>query len=143
MAERVGIEPTPVPQAGPTTVLKTARATRHPSLSIQQLLKLGLDRREDAIRLGKLTRGQFRVDFGSVHTHLKGTTCRRDQFHRADTLLETQNLFRQTDGFWLIVSSRAVFDGNFWFHPCEEDYGEQGASSRPRLFVVAFLEFMV
>src|SRR5687768_16580095 len=38
MAERVGIEPTSTRKNGRTTVLKTARATRHPSLSERKII---------------------------------------------------------------------------------------------------------
>ena len=40
----------------------------------------------------------------------------RHQLHGTDALFEFEELHRQTDGFRLVVSSRAIFDGDFRFH---------------------------
>jgi hypothetical protein len=51
-----------------------------------------------------------------IDADLKSATTRRNQLQRADPLFECQKFFRQTDGFWLVVSSRAVLDCYFRTH---------------------------
>ena len=103
----------PGPRCEPTTVLKTARATRHPSLSNSQL---GPDGLEDSAGLRKLARLQFRVNLFPIDADLKSAAPRRHEPQRTDALLEAQKFFRQTDGLGFVISSRAIFDCDFGSH---------------------------
>ena len=78
--------------------------------------EFGLDGFEDGVRLGELSRLQFGVDLVPIDANLEGATSRRNQVQRTDSLFECQKFFRQTDGFWFIVSSRAVLDCYFRTH---------------------------
>ena len=61
----------------------------------------------------KLVGLQLGVDFRAVDADLKASVAERDQGQAADVLLVlVQQVFRQTDGFGFIASSRAVFDPN-------------------------------
>jgi len=80
------------------------------------ILELGLDGFEDGVRLGELSRLQFGIYLVPIDANLKSASTRRDQLQRADSLFECQKFFRQTDGFWLVVSSRAVLDCYFRTH---------------------------
>ena len=75
-----------------------------------------MDGFEDGVGLWKLPRFQLAVNFLSIDADLKGPAARRDQPERANFLFELEKFFRQTDGLRLIVSSGAVFDGDFYVH---------------------------
>ena len=79
-------------------------------------LELGLDGFEDGVRLGELSRLQFGIYLVPIDANLESASTRRDQLQRADSLFECQKFFRQTDGFWFVVSSRAVLDCYFRTH---------------------------
>ena len=59
-------------------------------------------------------------DFGmeqmSIDAHFKSAAARRDQVKDRDLLFEFEDLDRQTDGFWLVVSDSAILDDDFGFH---------------------------
>ena len=71
---------------------------------------------QDRVGLRKLAGGQFRIDLFAVDDHFKRAATRRDQGERFDRLFEPQQFLRQTDGMWLIISSRAIFDLHFYCH---------------------------
>lgn len=52
----------------------------------------------------------------AVHRDLERAAARRHEGQGLDVVLEPQELFRQTDGLRLVVSSGAVFDANFQSH---------------------------
>jgi len=52
----------------------------------------------------------------SIRYHLEHAAVAGNQLQRADALLQLHEPFRQTDGLWLIVSSRAISDDNFLHH---------------------------
>ena len=79
-------------------------------------LELGLNGFEDGVRLGELSRLQFGIYLVPIDGNLESATPRRNQLQRANSLFECQKFFRQTDGFWLVVSSRAVLDCYFRPH---------------------------
>ena len=82
----------------------------------ESILELGLDGFEDGVRLGELSRLQFGIYLVPIDGNLESATPRRNQLQRANSLFECQKFFRQTDGFWLVVSSRAVLDCYFRPH---------------------------
>ena len=53
----------------------------------------------------------------SIYADFEDAAACGDKLQRTDALLELQEFDRQTDGLWLIVSSRAIFDRYFRFHP--------------------------
>ena len=73
----------------------------------------GLDH---GVGIGELSRLQLGIDFFPINADLKCPATGWNQFQRADVLFEPQELFRQTDGFWLIVSNAAIFDCDFQCH---------------------------
>ena len=78
--------------------------------------ELGLDGFENGVRLGELSRLQFGIYLMPIDAYLEGATTRRDQIQRTDSLFKCQKFFRQTDGFWFVVSGRAVLDCYFRTH---------------------------
>jgi hypothetical protein len=78
--------------------------------------ELGLDGFEDGVRLGELSRLQFGIYLLPIDANFEGAPTGRDQVQRTDSLFECQKFFRQTDGFWFVVSSRAVLDCYFRTH---------------------------
>lgn len=52
----------------------------------------------------------------AIDADLEATARRRDKLERLDALLEFEKLFRQTDGVRLVVSDRAILDGNLKGH---------------------------
>ena len=105
-----------------TAVLKTARATRHPSLSPRRLRSpfLGTARRthfgHQEVVIRKLPRRLLRPHQPAVHRHLESAPGGRDEFQGGDLKLERQQFRRQTDGVRLVVSSRAILDGDLQSH---------------------------
>jgi len=71
---------------------------------------------QDFLRIGEFAGGLLGVDLGAVEADLEYPASGGNEFDRRDLLLETQKEFRQTDGFGLIVSHRAVLDGNLGLH---------------------------
>ena len=51
-----------------------------------------------------------------INDDLKCATAGRDQAERFDTLFESQKFLRQTDGFGLVISNRAILDDDFYTH---------------------------
>jgi hypothetical protein len=78
--------------------------------------ELGLDGLEDGVRFGELSGLQFGVYLVPIDANLESATTRRDQVQRTNSLFENQKFFRQTDGFWFVVSGRAVLDYYFRTH---------------------------
>ena len=76
----------------------------------------GTDGFEDGVRVGELSRLQLGIDFFAINADLKSTATGGHQFQCAYILFESQELFRQTDGLWLIVSNAAIFDCNLQAH---------------------------
>jgi hypothetical protein len=74
----------------------------------------GLVAVEDAVDLARLREAAGRElgeDEHVVLLHLEAASIGRDQEQGLDVALETlEQLFRQTDGPWLVVSDRAVAD---------------------------------
>ena len=131
---------------GVATVLKTAMATRHPSLSEnhtpptqcrttsgtewnpslpdafvkRELLRFHLvscsNRLNDGLRFRKLSGLDFRKNLLSIHADLKDTAARRNQLQRTNVLFELQKFLRQTDGMRLVISSRAILNCDFETH---------------------------
>ena len=54
----------------------------------------------------------------SIGRDFKRATSARDEFEGRNMLLELEKFFRQTDGVRLVVSSGAIFDGDFKSHTC-------------------------
>jgi hypothetical protein len=71
---------------------------------------------ENGVGIGELFRLQLGIDFFAINADLKSTTTGGHQFQCAYFLFESQELFRQTDGLWLIVSNAAIFDCDFQAH---------------------------
>ena len=78
--------------------------------------KFGPHGAQDVIGFRELAGLQLGIDFLAIDEHLERASARRHQFERADALLEAQKFLRQTDGFWFVVSSRAVFDCDVGSH---------------------------
>ena len=95
-------------------------------------------RLENFVRLRELSRGEFGVNLVSIDADLKRAAARRHERERMNGLLESQQFFRQTDGMWLVVSSGAIFDGNFQSHDGHEtmDGRAGGQVKRPLLAAV-------
>ena len=74
------------------------------------------DGSENLVGLRELSGGEFRMDFLTIDDHLKGPSAGGHEFERTNPLLEPQQFLRQTDGMWLIVSSRAIFNDDFQTH---------------------------
>src|SRR5947207_846853 len=65
---------------------------------------------DDLLLVGELARLQFRVEQLAVGEQLETAAPAGDEFQVGDLLLERgQDLRRQTDGFWFVVSDRAEF----------------------------------
>ena len=71
---------------------------------------------DDLVRIRKTSGVQFRMNLLAVDRHLKRAAFRRHQRQGLDVLLQLEELVRQTDGMRLVVSSRAVFDGDLQWH---------------------------
>ncbi|SRR6266511_952337 len=80
--------------------------------------KLRLDGFDNRVEVRKLARLQFGIDLFPMEADLKGAAAGRDEFQRTDSLLKRQDFLRQTDGLRFVVSSRAIFDGDFRIHNC-------------------------
>jgi hypothetical protein len=78
--------------------------------------ELRLDGFDDGVRFGELSRLQFGIYLVPIDANLEGATGGRDQAQRTDSLFKCQKFFRQTDGFWFVVSSRAILDCYFRTH---------------------------
>ena len=127
LAERVRIEHTPRHkcrgngfedreghQAPITLPLENPKsATRNPKWNRSAFLTDGFD---NGIRIGELACRILRVDLLSIDRNLKHAAAGRNQLERADVLFEFQEFFRQTDGLGLVVSSRAILDGDVQGH---------------------------
>jgi len=83
-------------------------------------LKARLDLFDDLIEIRELASGGLGVDVLTVDAHFEDAARPRYELNRPDLLFKNQELFRQTDGFGLVVSHRAIFDGDFEFHNVEE-----------------------
>lgn len=57
----------------------------------------------------------------TIHGHLEAAACGRHQLQGTDLLFELQYLLRQTDGMWLVVSDRAIFDDDLGLHELDEN----------------------
>lgn len=78
--------------------------------------------------VGELPRGDFRVNRLAIDGQFETSSPGRFEFHSPDLLLVgAQNLLRQTDGFRLVVSSRAVtkMDLHDVIPSCSELHGEK------------------
>jgi hypothetical protein len=64
---------------------------------------------QDLAGLGVPVQLRFPEDVGAVPRHLEATAARRNQLDVGVRML-LADLGRQTDGPWLVVSKRAVFD---------------------------------
>jgi hypothetical protein len=62
--------------------------------------------------LRKLSTSALGMNRLSINNHLKNAAARRDQLQRGDPVLELEQLLRQTDGLWLVVSIRAILNLN-------------------------------
>jgi len=51
-----------------------------------------------------------------IHDDLKCAPARRHQAERFDVLFQCKKFLRQTDGFRLVVSNRAILDNDFQAH---------------------------
>ena len=97
----------------PTTVLKTARTTRHPSLSKkrkpERLFEL-FDRLNDFVEVGPVTGIEFGMEQFAIGVNLESAAARRNERERFDAFAEFKNFGRQTDGLRRVVSNDAIFD---------------------------------
>ena len=71
---------------------------------------------DHGFRIGELTRGQLGIYLPAIDGDFKRAAAGRHQLERTDALFELEELVRQTDGKRLVVSSRAIFDGDFQTH---------------------------
>jgi hypothetical protein len=51
-----------------------------------------------------------------IHYNLKCAPACRHQAERFDVLFQSQKFLRQTDGFGLVISNRAILDDDFQAH---------------------------
>ena len=79
---------------------------------------------------------QFGMDEFAIDLHLKGATRRWNQPDRSDPLFQTQEFFRQTDGFGFVVSSGAVFDGNIQTHAPNANKARPTVKNRPCVWIL-------
>jgi len=70
----------------------------------------------DRIGVREFSGRDFRINLLSISDNFEHTAARRDQRERSNPLLQLQELVRQTDGLRLVVSSRAILDGDFQGH---------------------------
>jgi hypothetical protein len=56
------------------------------------------------------------MNFFAIGRDFKGATAAGDELERTNVLFELEQFLRQTDGVRLIVSSGAIFDGDFQGH---------------------------
>ena len=69
-----------------------------------------LEHVEDRLLVGKLAGFQLGVNQFAIDGQLEAAASAGDQLQIGDTLLKrAQNLARQTDGFWFVISRRAIF----------------------------------
>ena len=90
---------------------------------------------DDGVKVGELARGLLGINLLSIDGDLKNAAACGNEFQRADVLFELQEFFRQTDGLRLVVSCRAVFDGDVQSHigPCRtEDYAPDHSTVKRR-----------
>jgi hypothetical protein len=79
-------------------------ASSHPALELS----------EDLLILGEVPRLQLRVDELAVYCHFKAAVFSRDEFQSAEPFAERiHDRFRQAHGLWDVVSSHAIFNGDF------------------------------
>src|SRR5262249_3360875 len=77
--------------------------------SVSGFAKAGADRVEDPLLVGELAGLEFGVEQLAVGGEFKAAAAGRDQFQVADLfLVRAEQLARQTDGLWLVVSHRTV-----------------------------------
>jgi hypothetical protein len=76
-----------------------------------------LDRLDDGIEVRPLAGLKFGIKELSIGANFKGAAARGNERERLDAFAEFENLGRQTDGLWRVVSNQAVFDRHFGFHP--------------------------
>jgi hypothetical protein len=63
-----------------------------------------------------LPRLKFRMHGLAIDRDFKCAATGRNQFQRPDVLLEFEEFVRQTDGMRLVISSRAILDGDIQAH---------------------------
>jgi hypothetical protein len=102
-------------------------------LSLSPLPLLPPHTRDDVVVVGKFLGLQLGVDIFPVQTDLEGPARRGNEGQSRNIPLEfEEELFRQTDGFWLIPSSGAI--GDLYSHDVtilrQSAGGGQGASER-------------
>jgi hypothetical protein len=56
------------------------------------------------------------VKWLAIYRDLKRAPAPRHQGKRLDILFQAQKFFRQTDGFRLVISNRAILDDDFYAH---------------------------
>ena len=87
-----------------------------PKLFVAEPLELCFDGFDDGFEVRKLAGLLLGKQFLSIDADFEDAAARRHKLQRTETLFELQELDRQTDGLWLIVSSGAIFDRNFRIH---------------------------
>ena len=74
------------------------------------------DLRDHCVEIWPFAGVEFGMERFAIGADFEGTAARWNQGERCDAIAEFENLSRQTDGFWGVVSNRAVFDSHFGLH---------------------------
>ena len=104
-------------------------------------LQLRLDRFENCVEVRELAGLQFGINFLPIDADLKGAAARGHEFQGTDSLFQGKDFFRQTDGLRFVVSSRAIFDGDFRIHVCNlTPHSRHDSSTRQEVRSKAYIE---
>jgi hypothetical protein len=75
-----------------------------------------LDGFEDCTGVRKIAGFELGMQSVPIYDDLKCAPPRRHQGERFDILFQSQKFLRQTDGFGLVISNRAILDDDFHGH---------------------------
>ena len=136
--------------------MKTARTTRHPSLSGKQKKKTSnaqrrtteeerlfefLDRADDGVEIRPVAGIEFGMKQFPIGANFKSAAARRNERERFDAFAEFKNFGRQTDGLRRVVSNDAIFYRDFGLHSARSFPMKMVRKSRERVKVRAAVAF--
>jgi hypothetical protein len=75
-----------------------------------------LDLPNEVVEIRPFAGVEFGMERFAIGADFEGAAAGWNQRKRPDAIAEIENLSRQTDSFWGVVSNAAVLDPNFGFH---------------------------
>ncbi len=102
-------------RCGERSTFNVEHSMKRENASRARLFEL-LDLRDEGVEVGPFARLEFGMERFSIGADFEGAAARWDEGERRDPIAEFENLGRQTDGLWRVVSDAAILDPDFGFH---------------------------